>query len=115
VVSLHHPPFKVCSRWLDDSTLQNPGALFAVLDRYPNVKLVLFGHIHQVFSQQRKHIHYLGTPSTSIQFQPHSSNFALDQEAPGFRVLRLYPDGTWWTIVERVNYAHQPDLAAMGY
>lgn len=115
LVSLHHPPFVVGSDWLDGSTLQNPEALFAVLDRYPKVKLVLFGHIHQEYSYTRGGVQYLGTPSTCIQFEPRSTLFALDQEKPGFRILDLYPDGNWWTAVERSSYAPKCDLAATGY
>jgi 3',5'-cyclic-AMP phosphodiesterase len=115
VVSFHHPPFQVHSDWLDTSILQNPTDLFAVLDRHPQVKLVLFGHIHQAFHRQRRGIHYFGSPSTSIQFEPQSSHFSLDRQQPGFRLLELYSDGTWQTEIRRVNYAHQMDLAATGY
>lgn len=115
LVALHHPPFPVNSNWLDASTLKNPEELFAVLDRYPQVKLVLFGHIHQEFNRQRNGVHYLGSPSTCIQFEPQSANFSLDHKKPGFRLLKLYPDGRWETRIERVAYAHQLDLAATGY
>ena len=115
LVGLHHPPFLVNSNWLDTSTLQNSEDLFAVLDRHPQVKLVIFGHIHQNFQQQRQDVEYLGTPSTCVQFEPQSSNFSLDNMQPGFRLLDLYPDGTWKTQVERVVYGHQLDLAATGY
>ena len=115
LVALHHPPFSVNSNWLDASTLKNPEELFAVLDCHPQIKLVLFGHIHQEFNRQRNGVHYLGSPSTCIQFEPQSSNFSLDHEKPGFRLLKLYPDGRWETRIERVAYAHQLDLAATGY
>ena len=29
------------------------------------------------------------TPSTSVQFKPFSNDFALDQNAPGYRYIRL--------------------------
>lgn len=115
LVALHHPPFYVNSDWLDRSILQNPEEFFAVLDRHPQVKLVLFGHIHQEFHYQRYDVHYLGTPSTCIQFKPESSTFTLDQKPPGFRLLKLYSNGTWETGVERVPYFHTLDLAATGY
>ena len=115
LVSLHHPPFLMHSDWLDTSILQNPEDLFAVLDRHPQVQLVLFGHIHQEFECQRKMVTYLGTPSTCIQFEPKSVNFALGQQTPGFRLLNLYPDGTWTTKVKRIAYSHQLDFATMGY
>ena len=115
VVALHHPPFRVNSHWLDTSKLQNPEVFFAVLDRYPQVKLVLFGHIHQEFNRQRNGVHYLGSPSTSVQFEPQSSSFSLSHEKPGLRLLKLYPDGSWETRIERVAYSHKLDLAATGY
>lgn len=115
LVALHHPPFYINSDWLDTSRLQNAEEFFAILDNYPQVKIVLFGHIHQEFHYQRHNINYLGTPSTCIQFKPESSIFAVDKKPPGFRLLKLYPNGTWETQVERVPYYHAVDLAATGY
>jgi 3',5'-cyclic-AMP phosphodiesterase len=115
LLALHHPPFKVNSKWLDSSTLQNPQDLFAVIDRYPQIKLVLFGHIHQEFHRQRHSVDYLAAPSTCIQFAPLSSNFSLDQKSPGFRLLKLYPNGDWESSVERVPFSYKLDLAAIGY
>ena len=115
LISFHHPPFVVNSQWLDTSTLKNPEALFSVIDRYPQVRLVVFGHIHQEFQRQRKGVTYLGTPSTSIQFEPQSDRFSLDSAQPGFRLLKLYQDGSWQTQVKRVEFARQLDLAASGY
>lgn len=115
LIALHHPPFTLGSEWLDGSALQNPEALFRVLDRHPQVKLVLFGHVHQEYSRWRRDVQYFGTPSTCIQFEPQSADFALDTCHPGFRILHLYPDATWWTTVERTPYSLKLDLAATGY
>lgn len=115
LVALHHPPFTVDSTWLDTSTLQNSSALFEVLDRYSQVKLVVFGHIHQEFQHQRNGVTYLGTPSTCIQFEPKSTSFALGQQTPGFRLIELEPNGNWNSRVERINYSYKLDFAATGY
>jgi Icc protein len=115
LLALHHPPFPIGSDWIDGINLQNSADLFAVLDRYPQVKLVLFGHIHQEFDHWRHSVRYLGTPSTCVQFKPNSANFALDQLKPGFRLLYLYPDGNYSTQIERVDCVHQLDFAATGY
>jgi Icc protein len=115
LVALHHPPFIVGSDWLDGSTLQNPEELFAVLDRHPQVKLVLCGHVHQEFQRERRGVFYLTTPSTCIQFKPRSHQFALDTAQPGFRLLKIYADGRWETKVERVEIAYQPNFASTGY
>ncbi|AFY59613.1 3',5'-cyclic-AMP phosphodiesterase [Synechococcus sp. PCC 6312] len=115
LVALHHPPFRVGSQWLDGSRLDNPEDLFAVLEAFPQVKLVLFGHIHQEFQQERQGITYLGTPSTCIQFLPASQDFGLEPVGPGFRQVWLYPDGAWTTKVTRVNFSTLVDPAATGY
>ncbi|MCA1991172.1 MAG: 3',5'-cyclic-AMP phosphodiesterase [Coleofasciculus sp. S288] len=115
LISLHHPPLLVNSKWLDRSTLQNSEELLKVIDRYPQVRLVVFGHIHQELERKRRGVRYLGTPSTCIQFMPESTEFGLDTSDPGFRLINLYPDGTFKTRVERVAFTHQLDMAATGY
>ncbi|MGB8703350.1 MAG: 3',5'-cyclic-AMP phosphodiesterase [Thermosynechococcaceae cyanobacterium] len=114
-IAMHHPPFLVGSPWLDKSGLQNTSAFLEVIDRFPQVQLVLFGHVHQEFKYVRQDVMYLSTPSTCIQFRPKSVNFALDDALPGFRLLWLYPDGQYKTLVHRVCFQQQLDLAAQGY
>ncbi|MBF2051687.1 MAG: 3',5'-cyclic-AMP phosphodiesterase [Elainella sp. C42_A2020_010] len=115
LIALHHPPCPIGSNWMDQIGLRHPEALFAVLDRYEQVKLVLFGHIHQEFTATRAGVQYLGCPSTCVQFKPQETNFAIDDQRPGFRLLSLYPGGEFTTTVKRVNYQPLPDLAATGY
>lgn len=115
LLTLHHPPFWVGSPWLDKSGLQNTAAFFKVIDQYPQVQIVLFGHVHQEFQCMRRKVTYLSTPSTCIQFMPNSSDFALDNARPGFRLLWLHPDGTFDTRVERVGVRQQLNFAAQGY
>jgi 3',5'-cyclic-AMP phosphodiesterase len=115
LLALHHPPCLIGSDWMDQIGLRNPDDLFAVIDRYPQVKLVTFGHIHQEFAAVRAGVQYLGCPSTCVQFKPLQTDFAIDDQRPGFRLLTLYPDGQFTTGVKRVNYQPLPDLAATGY
>lgn len=103
LISLHHPPFCVNSAWMDDIGLHHAEELLDILDRNPQVRLVVFGHIHQEFAHDRQGVRYLGTPSTCIQFTPNSPKIALDSLPPGFRLFELYPDGRWETKVERVE------------
>lgn len=104
LVALHHPPLLIGSTWMDEIGLQNRDRLFQVLDRHPQVRLVLFGHIHQAFDRWRNDVRYLGTPSTCVQFIPDCNEFAIDStQQPGFRLLTLYPDGRFDTTVERIN------------
>jgi Icc protein len=96
----------VNSAWLDSTILKNPREFFAVLDHYPQVKLVLFGHIHQEFQHRRYEVSYLGTPSTGLQFRSQTPTLTIDKQDPGFRLLKLYPSGMWETVVERVPYVN---------
>lgn len=103
LVSLHHPPCPIGSAWMDAIALQNPAEFLRIIERYPQVRLVVFGHIHQAFEDQHQGVCYLGSPSTCAQFQPKSREFAIAQAQPGFRLLTLSPDGSYETKVERVN------------
>lgn len=103
LVCLHHHPVSIGSRWMDSIGLRNPEALFAVLDRHPQVRALLWGHVHQSFDQQHDRLRLLATPSTSVQFEPGSSDFQIGNQSPGYRWLRLFPDGRVETGVSRVE------------
>lgn len=100
LIAIHHPPLSLDSGWMDNISLQNPEEFLTIIERHPQVRLVIFGHIHQDLARDRQGIHYFATPSTCLQFSLEA--FQLDQLPPGFRLFTLYPDGTWETKVERV-------------
>ena len=105
LVCLHHHPVPMGSRWLDSVSLENPAALFEVLDRHPNVRVVLWGHVHQAWEGSRNGVRLMCTPSTCAQFKPGSDNFAVDRRPPGYRWLRLHADGRIDSAVEWVDTA----------
>lgn len=102
LIALHHPPCSVQAAWADAIGLANADAFLARIRPHPQVRLVIFGHIHQEFETQMAGITFLGTPSTCHQFKPQVATFALDDRPPGYRWFDLYPDGTWTTGVEWV-------------
>ncbi|XZN98357.1 MAG: 3',5'-cyclic-AMP phosphodiesterase [Microcoleus sp.] len=101
-IALHHHPLTIDCEIMDGMMLHNADEFFAIVDRYPQVKIVLCGHIHQEFHQHRGSVTYLGTPSTCIQLLPKSHPIIVDHIPPGFRLLELAIDGTWNTRVERI-------------
>lgn len=115
LVALHHHPVTVGSRWLDDIGLEDGEAMLEVLARHPQVRAVVWGHVHQSFSAEYRGIRLLGCPSTCIQFRPESSEFALDERNAGFRWLELFADGRLATGVSRVEQAPDIDLRCEGY
>ena len=116
LICLHHNPVPVKAAWLQQHALKNPEALFAILDRYPTVRAVLFGHIHHELKCKRNGVADYGSPSTCIQFHPSHEEFALDHRNPGYRWLELHADGTLLTGVNRVrNKRYSVDFAGIGY
>ncbi len=116
LICLHHQPVPVGSTWLDTMAVDNADALFDVLDRHPQVRGILWGHVHQDFDHLRNEVRLLASPSTCIQFAPGSHDFALDEQPPGYRWLHLYADGRIDTGVERL--AEMPgglDVGSGGY
>ena len=103
LICLHHHPVTIGSRWMDQIGLHNRDALFEVVDRYPNVRALLWGHIHQEFDDRRNGVRLLASPSTGVQFTAGSENFQVDRLAPGYRWLRLHADGQLETGVSRVE------------
>ena len=116
LVCLHHNPVPIGSPWLDTMMVDNAEELFAVLDRHPQVRAVLWGHVHQVYDQVRRGVRLLASPSTCIQFQPQSADFTLDEAAPGYRWLELHANGAIETGVARLaNYTATLDRRSGGY
>lgn len=116
IVACHHHPFSMNSAWIDQHRLKNTENLTDVLARHKNVKIVLCGHVHQDSCHEWNGIQFLSTPATSIQFKPHSDDFALDDEAPGYRMLYLLENGEFKTSVRRVVSGQQKiNLKITGY
>jgi Icc protein len=103
MVMLHHQPVLVGSKWIDQYIVRNADAFFAVLDRFTNVKAVVWGHVHQDFSGQRNAVELFATPSTCVQFKPLYDDFTVDTLMPGYRWFDLHDDGSLNTGVERVT------------
>lgn len=103
LVCLHHHPVSIGSRWMDSIGLHNREALYEVIDRFPCVRALLWGHIHQEFDEWRNDVRLLASPSTGVQFKPRSERFQVDRLAPGYRWLRLHDDGRLETGISRVT------------
>ena len=103
LVCLHHQPIDIDSGWIDQIGLHNKNKLWDIIHKHPQVKGVLWGHIHQEYDKQVDGIKLMATPSTCVQFLPHSDGFAVDEIPAGCRWIALTPDGTIETRVQRMN------------
>jgi len=116
LVVFHHQPVPVGSAWLDRLGVENAEELWQILARFPSVRTILFGHVHQQHEGKKGEIHYYSTPSTCIQFKRKSVDFALEELAPGYRWVELYSDGSIKTEVKRAaHYVGVFDESATGY
>ena len=116
LICLHHHPVTINSAWMDSMALDNPEAFFEIIDRYPLVRGIVWGHIHQTFESERLGVRMMGSPSTCIQFTPQQDHFGIDQTPPGLRWLELMPDGTIRSGVERLQSTPlELDLTSTGY
>ncbi|MEZ5502763.1 MAG: 3',5'-cyclic-AMP phosphodiesterase [Halioglobus sp.] len=102
LVCLHHQPVPIGCGWLDEQMVADADAFFAVLDRYPGVRGVLWGHVHQEIDRERNGVRLLASPSTCVQFAAGCENFKADDRPPGYRWLALHGDGRVETGVSRV-------------
>ncbi|WP_076415789.1 3',5'-cyclic-AMP phosphodiesterase [Shewanella sp. UCD-KL12] len=117
---MHHNPILVNCQWLDQHCMDNGSDFIEQVSQIPQVKGLLWGHVHQELDQNHQGTHgpirLMATPSTCIQFKPQSSYFALDALQPGYRLLELKADGTMLTNVYRVpGEMFSPDREANGY
>jgi len=103
LVAVHHNPIKVGSAWMDRIGVQNGGALFEVLNKYPSVKAVICGHIHQELEARVNNIMVYGTPSSCFQFMPQTPEAEIDDKPPGYRLLALHDSGKIETQVHWVE------------
>jgi len=99
LICLHHHPLAMESRWLDKVGLDDATEFLSLVRRFPQVRGVLWGHVHQSLDRFVDGVRFMASPATCAQFLPRSTDFALDRRPPGYRVLELLPDGTIATEV----------------
>jgi Icc protein len=116
LVCLHHQPVAIGCEWLDQQMVADADAFFDMLDRYPGVRGVLWGHVHQQIDRRRGGMDLMASPSTCVQFAPGSADFRAECSPPGYRWLDLQEDGTIETAVSRVQGVRfSIDLDCGGY
>ena len=107
-IFLHHPPAPVGSAWLDQIGLEDAAEFWDLLARFPQVKVICTGHVHQEISLTFGSALVLTTPSTGVQFRPETETLVVDHVSPGFRILELAEDGEVRTRVVRVAPREHP-------
>lgn len=117
IIFLHHHALPTNEQWLDQHILTNADAFFNIIDKYPNIKAVFYGHIHQENELVRNNVKFISTPATAFQFAKNNPTFKLDSQMPGYRLIQLLENSTFKTEVFRIsqNKNFIPDLTSKGY
>ncbi|QPL44831.1 metallophosphoesterase [Halomonas sp. A40-4] len=107
LIAMHHPPVEVGATWMDAIGLQDRDAFWEVISAFPQVKVILFGHAHQTYTQRHvagtHDVAVYGCPAIADQFMPGAEHFMIDEASrPGYRIVDFH-DQQWETRVERVT------------
>lgn len=104
LVCLHHQALETGSEWIDLKGLRDADRLREQIAGHQNIRGVLWGHVHQEMQRSIADVEWMSTPSSCAQFKPASKEFAIGNESPGYRHLRLNADGSLETRVHRVEF-----------
>ncbi len=116
LVAMHHSPVLVNSAWIDKQQIDNHQRLYQILEAHDGIKAVVTGHVHQHNDSLWGDIPVYSTPSSCVQFEKYSADFALSEQPPGYRWLDLHADGSLQTGVEFLtNFDQRCDKNCAGY
>lgn len=93
LVAVHHHCVASGSNWMDTMQIENSDELLTVAQRFPQIKAITCGHLHQEMQSSHKQIAVFATPASCFQFKPYAVEFELDTLAPGYRIFELFDDG----------------------
>lgn len=105
-IFLHHQPLPIYIRWVDALGLQNQEQFLAILARHPQVRVVGYGHVHQVRRWRYRGVQFLSAPALAFQISPVSQEMVITLDSPGFRRFEVV-DG------ERRSWLHFLDGRVM--
>ncbi|MGB2739715.1 MAG: metallophosphoesterase [Cognaticolwellia sp.] len=92
LILMHHHPVNV-GFFIDDHGLVNKIDFQQFLAKYPSIKAIGCGHVHQALTLSvalpNKSINLYSCPATSIQFDVNSSTAKSNGQPPGYRVFTL--------------------------
>ena len=93
LLAVHHQPVPVDCLWIDKYKLMEADRFLRLIDQCKDVKAVVWGHVHQVFSKDRNGTLMLSGPSSAINSLPGEQTFQADPLGPACRWLELKTGG----------------------
>ncbi|WP_133467986.1 metallophosphoesterase [Paraglaciecola marina] len=101
VIAVHHHPID-CNGWMDKHEWVNRQDFTQLVESFPNVKLVVYGHIHSDIETLQNGVLYLACPSTCWQWA-NTESFGVSDLKPGFRVIELDDNAQFNHVIKRIN------------
>jgi Icc protein len=88
VVALHHAPV-LSNSWMDKRILDNREEFISILEQYPKVKVVLYGHQHIAQQSVQNGVAYISAPPVAYHFNPNGEKFSLLDNKSGYAILDI--------------------------
>lgn len=101
LITVHHHPID-CGGWMDVHEWINRQDFVDLVTATPQIKGVIYGHIHHASERQQGECLFMSCPSTCWQWAK-QANFAASGESPGFRLIELKTNGQLSSQIIRVN------------
>lgn len=101
LIAVHHHPID-CKGWMDNHEWLNRHDFMALVAANPQVKGVIYGHIHHASERVVGQCRFMSTPSTCWQWV-NQANFAVSDESPGLRVLELGENAALHSQIIRIE------------
>lgn len=111
MIAMHHPVFRTGRPISDSRPFRNADAFTELVSRYPNVSLVVAGHVHCTLQTRVAHAVAIAAPSVSFQFamdRRPDGVIAVSGEPPGY-YMHDWKDGSGFTS----HYAPIGDFGAL--
>jgi Icc protein len=84
LICLHHQAIETGSEWIDMKGLLDAEQLRSRMAQHGNIRAVIWGHVHQESHKSVAGVEWMSTPSSCVQFEPGSRDFATSDESPGY-------------------------------
>lgn len=89
IIALHHPPV-LSNSWADRRILDNRLEFISLIEKFPKVKGVLYGHQHIAQHTIVNDINYICSPPTSFHYDPNGAKFSILKDKQGFGIIDIY-------------------------
>ena len=89
IIFVHHHPWPIGMRVMDEMGLQNADDLEAALRRHQQVRWIICGHVHQDHHLERDGLTQLTSAATCFQLSKASQTVKLLPGPPSFRLVRV--------------------------